>query len=209
MILPRGFPGIAFGEASDGDLRADARARSNASSALGIPEDWAFVDQVHGTTLARCVDTRALGEADAIFTQTQMLPIAVATADCVPVAIVGNTSRVMVHAGWRGVAQGIVQKAVRAMEEEGDQAHGAVIGPHIGPCCYEVGPDVVEAIGGHGDRTRNGMLSADLGSAIREQLGGIDVGSEEMCTMHDPRFHSYRRDATTQRQVAVAWIPQD
>jgi YfiH family protein len=209
MILPRGFPGIAFGEAGDGDLRADLAARSEASHALGIPSAWAFVRQVHGTTVVRASAAGDLGEADGIFTQTRMLPMAVATADCVPVVIIGMTSRVIVHAGWRGVAAGVVRKAVHVMEEEGDRAYGAVVGPHIGPCCYEVGPDVVAAIGGHGAVTRSGSLSVDLGAAIREQLGGIDVGGDEMCTMHDPRFHSYRQDATTQRQIAVAWIPQD
>jgi copper oxidase (laccase) domain-containing protein len=118
-------------------------------------------------------------------------------------------SRVIVHAGWRGVVAGVVRQAVHVMEAKGDRACGAVIGPHIGPCCYEVGPDVVDAIGGHGAMTKSGRPSVDLGAAVREQLGGIDVEDTGMCTMHEPRFHSYRQDATKQRQVAVAWIPQD
>jgi YfiH family protein len=209
MIQARGLPGIAFGQADDGDLRRDPKARRVLSRALGIPDTWAVVDQVHGSTIVHATLPGNLGSADGIITETPMLPIAIATADCVPVVIVGMTSRAIVHAGWRGVAAGIVRRTVRAMGDAGDDARRAVIGPHIGSCCYEVGPDVVDAIGGHGARTRDGSLSADLGVAILAQLEGIEVEQEEMCTMDDTRFHSYRRDATRQRQMAVAWIPRD
>lgn len=209
MILPRGFPGIAFGEANDGDLREDPRARRIASRALGIGDAWAMVDQVHGSTMAHATAPGNLGAADGIITQTRMLPVAVATADCVPVVIVGMRSRAIVHAGWRGVAAGIVGTALRVMYEGGDPPRRAVLGPHIGACCYEVGSDVVDAIGGYGARTSAGFLSVDLASAIRDQLEGIEVENEQMCTMHDPRFHSYREDATEKRQMAVAWIPED
>ena len=208
MIQPRDLPGIAFGQVSDGDLRSDSEARRATSRTLGIPDAWAVVDQVHGSVIVRATSQGNLGSADGIITETPNLPIAIATADCVPVVIVGMRSRAIVHAGWRGVGAGIVRKAVRVMGDGGDHPRRAVIGPHIGPCCYEVGQDVVNAIGGHSARTRIGSLSVDLGAAIRAQLEGIDVEHEEMCTMHDTRFHSYRRDATTQRQMAVAWIPE-
>ncbi len=208
MIQPLGFPGIAFGQMSDGDLGGDSEARRRTSRILGIPDAWAVVDQVHGSVVVHATLPGNLGSADGIITETPMLPIAIATADCVPVVIVGTRSKAIVHAGWRGVAAGIVARAVRVMGDGGDHPRGAVIGPHIGPCCYEVGSEVVDAIGGHSGRTRDGSLSADLGAAIRVQLNGLDVEFEEMCTMHDTRFHSYRRDATTQRQIAVAWIPQ-
>jgi YfiH family protein len=209
MIRPRGSPGIAFGEASDGDVHTDSVARSAVSDALGISNAWAVVDQVHGSTVVHATAAGDLGRADGIITQRRMLPIAVATADCVPVVIIGSRSRAIVHAGWRGVAAGVVPDAVATMRDADDRASVAVIGPCIGPCCYEVGSDVVDAIGGHGSRTTFGSLSVDLGAAIRDQLEGVEVESEGMCTMHDSRFHSYRRDATAQRQMTVAWIPQD
>jgi YfiH family protein len=208
MIQPRDLPGIAFGQASDGDLRGDAEARRLTSVDLGIPDAWAVVDQVHGSDIVHATSPGNLGSADGIITSTPMLPIAVATADCVPVVIVGMRSRAIVHAGWRGVAAGIVRRAIRVLEAGGDHPRRAVIGPHIGGCCYEVGPDVIDAIGGYGVTTRDGSLGADLGAAIQVQLEGIEVEHEEMCTMHDTRFHSHRRNTTKQRQMAVAWIPR-
>jgi len=209
MILPRGFPGIAFGEASDGDARSDTVARRVVSSSLGIPEAWATVDQVHGSTVVTATAPGNLGSADGIITRARLLPIAVATADCVPFVIVGRDSVAIVHAGWRGVAAGVARRARRAMGEAGDEVIGAVIGPHIGPCCYEVGTEVVEAVGGYGKASRSGTLSVDLGAAIRDQLPRIEIHEESLCTMHDDRFHSYRENATRQRQVTVAWIPRD
>jgi hypothetical protein len=208
MIQPRAFPGIAFGEVADGDARSDPVARTVMADSLGVPHEWAVIDQVHGTRIVLATAPGNLGEADGIYTRVPMLPIAIATADCVPVVIVGSESLGIVHAGWRGVAAGIVSRAVRTIEAGGDRIRGAVIGPHIGPCCYEVGPDVVDAIGGYGERATAGALSADLGAAIRDQLADVNVTDVGLCTMHDERFHSYRESATPQRQMAVAWIPQ-
>jgi YfiH family protein len=208
MIRPRVFPGVAFGEIGDGDPRSDAVARAAMADSLGVSHDWAVVDQVHGTRTVLASGPGNLGEADGIYTRIPMLPIAIATADCVPVVIVGSESLGIVHAGWRGLAAGIVSRAVGTIEDEGDRVRRAVIGPHIGPCCYEVGPDVVDAIGGYGEQTTTGAPSVALGAAIRDQLAGVDVTDLGLCTMHDERFHSYRENATPQRQVTVAWIPQ-
>ncbi len=209
MIRPRGFPGIAFGEAVDGDPRSDVSVRSTFSQRLGIPDSWAIVDQVHGSTVVNSAEAGHLGRADGILTRVPMLPIAIATADCVPVVLVGAESVAIVHAGWRGVAAGVITQASRMMSRTGDSVLRAAIGPHIQACCYEVGVEVVDAIGGHGATTTSGTLSVDLASAIREQLSDVDVVGSAACTMHDDRFHSYRQNATSKRQVTVAWIPQD
>lgn len=209
MIRPRGFRGIAFGEASDGDPRRDHVVRAEMSAGLGIPSSWAIVDQVHGTHVVVADSPGHFGEADAILTMAPMLPIAIATADCVPVVLVGRESIAVVHAGWRGVAAGVVGEAVRLITEKGDSVSGAVIGPHIGSCCYEVGPEVVEALGGYERTTRSEKRSVDLAGAIGDQLPDIVIEVEFGCTMHNDRFHSFRRNATLKRQVTVAWIPQD
>jgi hypothetical protein len=209
MILARGFPGIAFTEVSDGDLRHDMAARRTVSDTLGIPNGWAVVNQVHGSDIAVARSQGNLGEADGIVTRVAMLPIAVSIADCVPVVIVGTGSVAVVHAGWRGVASGVVRSALLAMDASDDRVQGAVIGPHIGPCCFEVGPEVVEAVGGYARTTSEGSMSVDLASAIRDQLGGVEIESGPECTLHDDRFYSHRRNATRKRQMAVAWIPQD
>lgn len=209
MILPRGIPGIAFGEAHDGDARNDPDTRRVVSSLLGIPEAWATVDQVHGSTIAIATAPGHLGEADGLITRTRMLPLAIATADCVPVILVGLDSVAVVHAGWRGIASGVVEQALHLVHNAGDEVQSAVIGPHIGPCCYEVGTDVVAAIGGYADTAKSGSLSVDLGAAVEGRLPRIDIEDQSRCTMHDARFHSYRENATRRRQVTVAWIPRD
>jgi len=209
MIRARGFPGIAFTEASDGDARHDPAVRQVVSDSLGIPSEWAVVDQIHGSSIALATAAGNYGEADGIVTGTEMLPIAVSIADCVPVGIVGTESIAVVHAGWRGVAAGVVASALRVMSDAGDRVRGAVIGPHIGPCCFEVGSEVVDAIGGYATTTRTGSLGVDLAGAIGDQLSGIDVEDRSECTMHNERFYSYRENSTRERQMAVAWIPQD
>jgi len=209
MIRPRGFPGVVFGESSDGDPRSDGEARRHMSDSLDIAESWAFVDQVHGSDVVVATAPGDLGEADGIITFAPMLPIAVTTADCLPVVLTGEESVAIVHCGWRGLAAGIIGEAVGMMESEGDTVVSALVGPHIGSCCYEVGRDVVEAIGGHARSTTSGALSVDLTDAARARLGGVDVTVIDACTMHDERFHSFRENATSHRQVTVAWIPQD
>jgi YfiH family protein len=207
MISAPGVPGVAFGTLRDGDGRMDRTNRDAISRRAGIAAEWATVTQVHGATIVSVDGPGHYGEADGLVTTTPRLPLVVATADCVPVALVGQRSVGMVHAGWRGVAAGVIPEAVSLIERQGDNLVSAVIGPHIGACCYEVGQEVVDAIGGHQSTTTWGTRSADLGSAIRSQLPDVAVSSTGQCTMHDPSYASHRQDATPKRQVAIAWIP--
>lgn len=209
MILPRGFPGAAFGTSADGDPRRDPASKRTISRSFGVPENWAFVDQIHGHDISVATTSGSLGQADGIVTSAENLPIAVTTADCVPVVLRGSMSVAVVHAGWRGLSTGVVLSAVRSIKEIGDTVVAAAIGPHIGPCCYEVGPEVVAAVGGHGATTTSGAESVDLAAAIKAQIPTVPTSVVDMCTMHDARFHSFRRNATSQRQVTVAWIQQD
>ncbi len=208
MIRSEAIVGLAYGEASDGDARSDPNARERFSDALGIPTAWATISQVHGGAVVVARHAGPHGDADAVLTDVAGLPIAIATADCMPIAIEGDRSIALAHAGWRGVAVGVVPAAVAAMEAIGDVARRASIGPHIGACCYEVGDEVLEAIGGHGATTRTGSRSADLAQAVREQLGDLPIELMAPCTLDDGRFASYRRNGTTLRQVTVAWISQ-
>jgi len=209
MIRPRGLPGIAFGDITDGDPRRDLDARADMARELGIQDSWAVIDQVHGAHVAVAGSAGHFGEADGILTDVPMLPLAIATADCLPVVLVGASTVAVVHAGWRGVAADVVREAHRRISERGDTVANAVVGPHIGPCCYEVGQEVVDALGGRQTRTTEGAMSVNLADAVRDQLPGIVVTNGFGCTMHDDRFHSFRRNATPRRQVTVAWIPQD
>jgi YfiH family protein len=165
-----------------------------------IPESLATVKQVHS---AVCVAAEGrsgvLCEADAIIEDNPGNAIAVKTADCIPVLLVDERRRAVaaIHAGWRGTAARIVQRAVKAMAQrfgtEPVDLHAA-IGPGIGACCYEVGPEVMAQFGGQG----RGHL--DLEAENRRQLEKSGVTPEKiyashLCTMcRSDQFHSFRRD---------------
>ncbi len=207
MIRPPGFAGAAFGTTASGDSRSDAVRRAAISDELGIPADWAFVHQVHGTRVLEAIVPGSLGDADAIFTAAGNVPIAVATADCVPVIIEASTAVSVIHAGWRGAAAGVVMAALEYMIDRGHEPQRAAIGPAIGPCCYEVGPEVTARFVGHVAQTTWGTASIDIPGFIEQQLAGLEVWRSGECTYTSERLHSYRRDGTRQRQVAVAWLP--
>jgi YfiH family protein len=131
--------------------------------------------------------------------------VAVKTADCVPILLVDRDRRAVaaVHAGWRGTVAEIARRAVEEMRREfgSDPSElEAAIGPGIGACCYEVGPDVGAHFRQHSEPGREGRARVDLAAANRRQLleAGLDsarIYISGLCTMCRPdEFHSYRRD---------------
>jgi YfiH family protein len=208
------------------DLRTvlrNLRRVATVLSVAGLP--WARVRQVHGATVVQArrellgqgpPEARPpLAEADGIVTDQPGLVLAVFTADCVPLLLADPAARVVgaVHAGWRGLAAGAVEAGVRAFVDLGADlgASVALVGPAIGPCCYEVGPEVAEAVGQRypaaAATTRDGSLAVDTTAAVvqaleRAGLGAVHAAHE--CTAHQPeRFFSYRRDGTTGRQAGL------
>lgn len=160
----------------------------------------ATVKQVHS---AACVTaggrSGVLGVGDALLENTPGAAVAVRTADCIPILLVDPQHRAVaaVHAGWRGTAAQIVRRAIEGMGEQfGTQPATvrAAIGPGIGKCCYEVGPEVAAQFGGQG------RMHLDLTEANRAQLlaAGVTpqaIYASNLCTMCQPEeFHSYRRD---------------
>lgn len=208
MIQPAGFRGAFFGSAAEGNGRDDSLSRDRISTALGISNTWASVRQVHGDVVFTVEQPGFAGDGDGLITEQPDLPLVIATADCLPVIIEGDTSVAVLHAGWRGVAAGIIATGLAAMIDLGDTPRRAAIGPSIGPCCYEVGDDVASAIGGYRSTTTRGAGSVDLWSAAEAQLGTVPVWRADLCTGTDREYWSYRRDATRNRQVAVAWVPR-
>jgi len=174
--------------------------------------------QVHGTMIQRVgdavpPDSEAQPEIEADGQATALLSLGttVLTADCLPVALGANGAVAMVHAGWRGLAAGVLEEGVRALRElDGDGDLVAVIGPGAGPCCYEVGEEVHAAFSGshrvESPHTRN----IDLKAIARERLlaaGVSEVSDIAACTICDERFFSYRREgARAGRQGGVAWL---
>ena len=207
MIVPDGFRGAAFGTSAEGDLRRTPDERARVSRALGIPAEWAWVNQVHGPVVVEARSAGELGEADGMVTLRRELPLAVAAADCVPVVIEADDAVAVVHAGWRGAAAGVVSAALDALVARGSPPRRAAVGPAIGPCCYEVGRDVAEQFPGHTTRTSWGTTSVDLPGFIRSELEGLDTWVSSECTFTSDHLFSYRRTATSRRQMAVGWLP--
>jgi YfiH family protein len=175
---------------------------TRASADAGKDGNLATLRQVHSNrAILAGGQSGCLGEGDALLEDTPGRLVAVKTADCLPVLLVDERHRAVaaVHAGWRGTAQHIVMAAVeearRAFGTRPDDVHAA-IGPGIGPCCYEVGPDVA---GRFGIRAES-PVHLDLGAENRRQLlaSGVRadrIYSANLCTMCEAAdFHSYRRD---------------
>ena len=205
MIRPPGLGGAAFSTAADGDLRGDLRRRRRFANSLGISGDWATVSQVHGAHVVEAHRDGDLGSADGIFTKQPGVPIAVFAADCVPVVLESEVGVGVAHAGWRGLVGGVVEAVRVAMSQAGAPARRAAIGPSIGPCCYEVGPEVIEKLSAFGNTTTWGAPSVDLRAAAISQLGDLAVEDVSVCTHHGDGF-SHRRDKTTARHATVAWV---
>jgi copper oxidase (laccase) domain-containing protein len=125
------------------------------------------------------------------------------SADCVPVLLAGTEEVIAVHAGWRGLVGGVID---RALERLGP-ARAAWIGPCIKGCCYEVGTDVIDAFRSAELPTGEGRVDpADAAAAILERADVKDVEVATECTSCDDRFFSHRRDGVTGRQGGfIAW----
>jgi YfiH family protein len=174
--------------------------------------------QVHGTAVRRihvdadipAPDTDTAQppiQADGHATRLAGVGVMALAADCLPVALGGEGAVAIVHAGWRGLAAGVLEQGVLALRELGLAGEiSAIIGPGAGACCYEVGDDVHTAFGG----TRRNGRHIDLKALARDRLrtaGVSDVQDVGICTICDERFFSYRREQVLAgRQVGVAWL---
>jgi YfiH family protein len=172
-------------------------------------ERTTWLRQIHGTTVVAVTEPgeHAGAEADAVVTREPFAKLAVRTADCVPVVLLGEGSIGVVHAGWRGLAGGVIQAAVAAM---GD-VHTAHVGPHIRAGCYEFsGPDLdgVAAVLGDGIRgaTTWGAPALDLTAGVRAALGDIGVVDAGACTACSDLYFSWRARKDTARFATIAWM---
>lgn len=207
MIRSPSSSGVAFSEASDGDLRGDLEARSRISNELGISDSWATVRQVHGGDVLRVGSPGRAGHADALWTTVPDLPLAVFTADCLGVVLRADDAAGVAHAGWRGADAGVVANLRREMSEAGHEPTRGAIGPGIGACCFEVGPEVAALFPDHTVETTWGSPSVDLSASIGDQLEGIDLWLVGGCTHHEDRWFSHRRDGSLDRLATIGWLP--
>ena len=160
----------------------------------------ATLKQVHS---AECVSAEGrsgvLDRGDALLENAPGALVAVKTADCLPILLVDECNRAVaaVHAGWRGTVARIAEAAVSAMRERFGTWPGdlhAAIGPGIGNCCYEVGPEVAAQFGGQG-RGHVDLAGTNVRQLIAAGVTPERVYASNLCTMCRPgEFHSYRRD---------------
>lgn len=198
--------GAAFTDAAEGDMRHDEIARTSVSDQLGIKRQWAVVTQVHGNHVVEATGPGNWGEADAIYTATRGLPLALFTADCASVVLLGEKAVGVAHAGWRGATSGVARALLNAMADSGLPPQAAAIGPLIGPCCLEVGTEVAIQFPGFTTTTTWGTTSVDIVAAIRAQLDGLEIWSAGVCTRHDTGWFSHRKDGTAMRTATLCWL---
>ncbi|HXW58602.1 MAG TPA: polyphenol oxidase family protein [Solirubrobacteraceae bacterium] len=218
------------------ELGAAARDRMRAE--LGLRRLCAGA-QVHGSTVRRDLPGDRPGDdllpvqADGQATSSGRVGVMVLTADCLPVVIASRAAVAAVHAGWRGLAAGVLEEGVRAVRELGAASAStsheapappepgsaeeivAIIGPGAGPCCYVVGVEVHAALGSPvqaGPAAPDGGAAApiDLKAIACERLleaGASSVRDLGLCTICDERFYSHRREAQhAGRQAGIAWL---
>lgn len=176
------------------DPRRIAENRRLACEELGLDAVRLAVNRQRHTTTA--VRARAGAEpvtGDALWSDEPDVPMLALGADCVPIAIAGTGARpvlAVIHAGWRGLADGVIEAGVAAL---GGEPTAAIVGPSIGPCCYEVGAEVSSRF--DPDLTGNGVL--DLWRASEralERAGVAAIERVDLCTRcHPGLFFSYRR----------------
>ena len=197
--------------------------RSLLADHLSLPTEPYWLSQVHGTNIIQkgSVDeehnqAQPLNEnADGIYTYSAGTVCAIMTADCLPLMLCDkNAKQIMaIHAGWRGVASGIVEKAVALFDCSASDIR-AWAGPCIGASAFEVGPEVVKQLGGSENAYRpsengEGRQYVNLLALVAERLGQQGVlhfSSVDECTYSDEqRFFSYRRDGQTGRMATLIW----
>jgi YfiH family protein len=197
---------------SGDDHEHGLQARERLCEELGLR--WLCASrQVHGANVQLVRSAARAGgqavpiDADGHATALAGIGAMVLSADCLPVALGSEGAVAMLHAGWRGLAGGVLEQGVRALVEVGggDRIRAA-IGPGAGVCCYEVGPEVHAAFGGAHREGQN----IDLRAIARERLlaaGVYEVCEVRACTICDERFFSHRREgARAGRQAGVAWL---
>jgi hypothetical protein len=177
--------------------------------------------QVHGSVLVYVPGTTAGAEADALWTDTPGEAVGVHTADCVPLLLAHRERRAVaaVHAGWRGIAARIAERCVSELCRQlacDPRQLVAAVGPHIGPCCYEVDEPVRRAIdepAAFAGAVRPGHFMLDLLRCTRAQLARAGLLLRDIhvlggCTVcHPARYPSFRRDRTRARMLHYIRMP--
>lgn len=209
------FASLNLGNHVGDDPVAVAKNRQRLVSLLGCRPAW--LSQVHGVAVAEA-SPDLLVEADASWSASPGVACAIMTADCLPALFCdrAGTRVAAAHAGWRGLAAGVLEATLDALALPADQVL-VWLGPAIGAQAFEVGAEVCEAfIAQHAEAAEafspshnSGKFMADIYQLARTRLaarGVTAVYGGDFCTYNDPRFYSYRRSAQTGRFASLIWL---
>ncbi len=215
------FDSFNFSLKSGDDVEVVKRNRALLVESAGLPSEPVWLHQVHGNQVVDAVTSEPYTEADGGFAQRAGVVCVVLTADCCPVFLCDRRgSRVAVlHAGWRGLARGVIEEGVRQMGVPGSELM-AWLGPAIGPTAFEVGDDVYGAFHERGAdvatafvKKPDGKWLADIYLLATQRLktvGVENVSGNSFCTVGDrDKFFSYRRDGKCGHMASVIWLDRD
>lgn len=209
------FDSFNLGDHVDDDPQAVARNRLGLQAAIGCAPAW--LRQVHGVVVA-AADPACVAEADASWTARAGVACAVLTADCLPVLFCDRvgTRVAAAHAGWRGLAGGVLEATLAALAVPAAEVL-VWLGPAIGPQAFEVGGEVRDIfLAAHSQAhiafvpsLNAGRFMADIYALARIRLAACGISAVYgggLCTVTDPRFYSYRRAARTGRFASLVWL---
>ena len=206
-----------FTDRRHGDLAVDgAPAVLTARRAAVRATPWTWLRQVHGFHVVHAAvpGEHAGVEADAVVTATPGVALAVHSADCASVLLVGDGGIGVAHAGWRGLVAGVIEATAAALADLGTPPQRAVLGPCIRSCCYEFGGGDLDLVAAHygadvRSTTGSGTASLDLPAAVAGacRAAGIEeLDDAGTCTACSPQHWSHRAAGDTGRQALVAWL---
>jgi len=217
------YQGLNLGDHVGDDLIAVGENRRRLEQTLKLPSSPIWLKQVHGTSVIEVAGIQSLDiEADAALTTQSGIVCAVLTADCLPLLFCDRqgTRVAAVHAGWRGLAAGIVESAVQALAVPADDLL-VWLGPAIGSAVFEVGAEVRDIFIAHDRAAQQAfhyrpqpsgrdcyLADIYLLARMRLQLLGVEaIYGGQYCTYSDSAaFYSYRRDGVTGRQASLIWM---
>tara|TARA_B100000959_G_C14990373_1_gene627613 strand:- start:1575 stop:2303 length:729 start_codon:yes stop_codon:yes gene_type:complete len=225
---------VAMSEVIDGDMaigNLSTRKKSiqeasqslmerNAGLTIPSSQHWSFLTQVHGERSIQVEANEAITglEGDALVTTQVGKVLTIQVADCVPISLISENGAIaVVHAGWRGLINGVIESASQELERKASGNQVAIIGPHIGSCCYEFGRQDLEqfvklfgslVIGNTNSSSPSLNLLTIVQLILRKKSIGL-IHVDNSCTSCDPKFWSYRANRTQKRQCLFAWLEKN
>lgn len=186
-----------------------------------LPAEPAWLTQTHSCIVHDAATVTSAPEGDANYTTERKVVCVTMTADCLPVLFCDAEGTIVAaaHAGWRGLADGVLEATVKAIRDKGGKEILAWMGPAIGPQSFEVRKDVIEAFTSRVPETRTGFKSIphqpgkylgdmyQLARIVLNKVGVTRISGGGLCTVLDKkRFYSFRRDDVTGRMASVIWM---